>query len=237
MLAAAMLLFQLSAVSQGSTSITNSLAKVESASLTPAAEPEPPAEPPAAEPPAAQPIKASAEVQTAALNSAMHPLLLLAMRRQPAFAVPLEPGRLMPTPILTPGASPAPEPAAEPVPAPAAFIATQPNDERARLDELRRRHLWLTLAIAQHGAATFDALSTRHSVSNYHATELDPLLRPFVGNPSIYAAIQVGPAALEYLSWRMMHGHHDWERRTWWLPEVLGTALSFASGVHNLGVQ
>jgi hypothetical protein len=58
--------------------------------------------------------------------------------------------------------------------------------------ELRRRK-WLALSIAQHSAATFDAWSTRQAISTGQYRELNPALRPFAGNASLYAAIQVGP--------------------------------------------
>jgi hypothetical protein len=66
---------------------------------------------------------------------------------------------------------------------------------------------------------------------------MDPLMRPFAGNASLYAAIQVGPVLLEYLGRRMMNSQHGWERRTWWVPQTLGAAMNLASGVHNLGVH
>ncbi len=31
------------------------------------------------------------------------------------------------------------------------------------------------------------------AITNYGAVELNPLLRPFAGNASLYAVIQVGP--------------------------------------------
>src|SRR5882724_8129552 len=58
------------------------------------------------------------------------------------------------------------------------------------------RSLWLTLTIAQHGAATFDAWSTRRAISSGQCQERNPLLKPFAGNGSLYAAIQVGPTVL-----------------------------------------
>ena len=63
------------------------------------------------------------------------------------------------------------------------------------------------------------------------------MLRPFAGNASLYAAIQVGPLVLDYVARRMMTSDHGWLRHTWWLPQTLGTAMSFASGVHNLSLH
>jgi hypothetical protein len=99
------------------------------------------------------------------------------------------------------------------------------------------REQWLVLAIAGHGAATFDAWSTRRAISRSGAQELNPMLKPFAGNNSIYAATQVGPALLELLGRKMMTSRHPLLRHTWWLPQTLGTAASIAGGVHNLGVR
>jgi hypothetical protein len=103
--------------------------------------------------------------------------------------------------------------------------------------KLPSRRIWLTLTVAQHDAATFDAWSTRRVVSSGRGHEQNPLLKPFAGNASLYAAIQVGPTLLDYLALRMMRSQHGWVRHTWWLPQVLGTAISIAGGAHNLGVH
>jgi hypothetical protein len=105
---------------------------------------------------------------------------------------------------------------------------------RERLEKLRRRD-WLALTVVEHSAATFDAWSTRWAISR-GAYELDPLMRPFSGNASIYAAIQVGPLLLDYVSRRMMTSRHDWIRHTWWIPQVFSTTAFFVSGTHNLGI-
>ncbi len=145
------------------------------------------------------------------------------------------PSRVMPEP-----ASPATVPPTSeslPLSAPKAFVApvylapAKPHYERPS------RRLWLTLTIAQHGAATFDAWSTRRVISSGQGQERNPLLRPFAGNESLYAAIQAGPTVLDYVGRRMMKSQHGWARHAWWLPQALGSAVSIASGVHNLGVH
>src|SRR5712691_9849403 len=60
--------------------------------------------------------------------------------------------------------------------------------------------LWYALAAAGHGAATFDAWSTRRLISSGTGRELDPLLRPFASNGSLYAAVQAWPGLLDLLS-------------------------------------
>jgi hypothetical protein len=105
--------------------------------------------------------------------------------------------------------------------------------DKPRFEQPSRR-LWLTLTIAQHSAATFDAWSTRRVISSGQGQEQNLLLRPFAGNASLYAAIQLGPTVLDYLGRRMMRSQQGWARHVWWLPQGLGTALSLASAAHNL---
>jgi hypothetical protein len=104
-------------------------------------------------------------------------------------------------------------------------------------EERNRRRLWIGLSAVQHGAAGFDAWSTRRAISSGAGRELNPMLRPFAGNNSLYVAIQAGPALLDYVGRRMMTSRHAWARHTWWLPQALGTAMSLASGINNLGVH
>jgi hypothetical protein len=94
---------------------------------------------------------------------------------------------------------------------------------------------WLALSIVQHGAATFDAYTTREAVSA-GAREDDPLIRPFAHSPAIYAASQVAPMLLDYAARRMQRSQHAFLRHAWWLPQSASTALFIFSGVHNLGV-
>ena len=147
--------------------------------------------------------------------------------------VALEPGRLTPTPV-TPAVVGFSCCFAGPI-APVIAVS-RPSAYAARVGR-GPQAAWLGLAIAQHGAATFDAWSTRRAITQGGAQELNPMLKPFAGNRSIYAAVQVGPALLDYLGRRMMTSRHGLLRHTWWLPQALGTAASLASGVHNLGVR
>jgi hypothetical protein len=140
---------------------------------------------------------------------------------------------------LTPAApAPAPDPAAlDALPFSPEAAAAEPLIEPvlpAPRQPKRPMKLWWTLATADHAAATFDAWSTRRFVENGTGQELNPIFRPFVGSGLIYVAVQVGPAALDYLAKRMMVSEHPLLRRVWWLPQSLGTAASLASGAHNL---
>jgi hypothetical protein len=66
---------------------------------------------------------------------------------------------------------------------------------------------------------------------------LNPTLRPFAGNGSLFAVVQVAPIVLDYLGRRMMTSQHGWAKRTWWIPQTVSTAASFVSGAHNLNVR
>jgi hypothetical protein len=116
--------------------------------------------------------------------------------------------------------------------APAAFRSAAAE----AVAERRGRHLWEMLSVAQHGAAAFDAWSTRRAISSGPAHELNPLLRPFAWNASLYLAVQAGPVLLDYVGRRMMTSRHGWVRHTWWVPQAMSTAVSLASGFHNLSV-
>ncbi len=94
---------------------------------------------------------------------------------------------------------------------------------------------WILLSIAQHSAATFDAYSTRQAVAT-GATEADPFMRPFANSPGIYAAIQVGPAILDYAAHRMQRSENNFIRRNWWIPQTASTGLYLISGIHNMSV-
>jgi hypothetical protein len=114
-------------------------------------------------------------------------------------------------------------------------LAVEPAAERVRAERIRMR-VWLALGAAQSAAATFDAWSTRQAIAG-GAHEINPMLRPFAGNGSIYAAIHAGPLVIDYVSRRMMASRHAWMRRAWWVPQAMGIAVSLGSGIHNLGMN
>ncbi len=98
----------------------------------------------------------------------------------------------------------------------------------------RKQLLWRGLIIASSGAATFDAWSTRHAITTAGAQELNPLLKPFAGNDSLYAAIQVGPLLMDFVGKKMMYSRHSWVRRLWWAPQSASFVSSMFCGAHNL---
>jgi hypothetical protein len=142
-------------------------------------------------------------------------------------SVAFAPGRLMAEP-----ADPVARAAFEPAPIVRAYkVPLSVSEQR------RQNREWLALSLAAHSAAGFDAWSTRLVISSMpQAREMNPLLRPFAGNASMYAAVQLAPTMLDFLSRRMMNSRHGWIRHTWWLPQAVSAAVSLGSGVHNLGV-
>lgn len=97
------------------------------------------------------------------------------------------------------------------------------------------RRSWFALSIVQHGAAAFDAYSTRDAISR-GAFEADPLMRPFAHSSAMYAANQVGPLLLDLVARRMQRGNNGFLRRIWWLPQSAAAADFIFCGVHNLHV-
>jgi len=132
----------------------------------------------------------------------------------------------------------APLPVTVTAPAPIAFLKSG-KPLKVSVDELRaenrsKQFMWRGLIIASSGAATFDAWSTRRAISNYGAQELNPMLKPFAGNGSIYAAIQVGPALMDFVGKKMMYSRHPWVRNMWWVPQSASFVSSIFCGAHNL---
>jgi hypothetical protein len=124
------------------------------------------------------------------------------------------------------------------IPAPAAFLkAGNPmtvSVAQLQAENRRKQFIWKSLVIASSGAATFDAWATRHTITTSGAQELNPLLKPFAGNASLYAAIQVGPVLLDFAGKKMMYNRHPWVRRMWWVPQSASFVTSIFCGAHNL---
>ena len=122
--------------------------------------------------------------------------------------------------------------------APHVVLSMQPMKQAyMRPRETRgQRIAWYSLAVAGHGAAAFDAYSTRLALSGGYGTEGNPFLRPFANSNALYAVTQVSPAVMDYLGKRMMVSENRWVRRLWWLPQAAGSGFSIGAGVHNLGV-
>ena len=110
------------------------------------------------------------------------------------------------------------------------WIPQQPLP-RPRMSPVQRRE-WLLLGVAQHGAAFFDARTTRDALTHYR--ELDPVLRPFAHSAALYPAMQIAPLGLDWLARRLATSRHHWLRRLWWVPQAAATAGFLWSGVHTL---
>lgn len=152
----------------------------------------------------------------------------------PAASLPAHPAsavRSTPEPGGTPLVAVSPRPVRG-TPAAAGIISVMELQAEMR----SKKRTWYALAAMQHGAAAFDAWSTRRAISN-GGRELNPLMKPFANSGAIYAATQIGPVLFDYLGKRMMTSRHPTLRRMWWLPQVAGTAASLFSGIHNLGVH
>jgi hypothetical protein len=123
-------------------------------------------------------------------------------------------------------------------PAPMAFLkSANPmtvSVAQLRAENRRKEFMWKGLVVASSGAATFDAWATRHAITTSGAQELNPLLRPFAGNASLYAAIQVGPALMDFAGRKMMYSRHPWVRHMWWVPQSASFVSSMFCGAHNL---
>jgi hypothetical protein len=155
-----------------------------------------------------------------------------------------------PTPTSTFDAAPQPEvepsaalpeaplPLAVTAPAPIAFLsAGKPmtvSVAELRAENRRKELMWKGLVIGSSGAATFDAWSTRHAITTAGAQELNPLMRPFAGNASLYAAIQIGPVLMDFVGRKMMYSRHPWVRHMWWAPQSASFVSSLFCGAHNL---
>jgi hypothetical protein len=171
-----------------------------------------------------------------------------------AQAVPVPPAALVTAepPVMLARANEslpmAPSAAMEPVPLPVTAAASEafepfvvatrvtplPAAKTTRLAPASSKRVWMALSIAQHSAAGFDAWTTRHRMKTGGYHETNPFLKPFAGNDSLYAVMQVAPTVLDYVGNRMRNSQHTWMRRLWWLPQVAQTTTSLSSGALNL---
>jgi hypothetical protein len=95
---------------------------------------------------------------------------------------------------------------------------------------------WLVMTAIQHSAATFDAWSTRNSITSGRGRELNPLMKPFAGTGAIYGVIQLAPMATDFLGKRLMRSNHATLRKLWWMPQAAGSVGFMLSGINNLKV-
>ena len=138
--------------------------------------------------------------------------------------------------ILPSAPEPKVKPEVEPAPLRSAvaqpFLPVRPQPAETP----RQRKMWYGLMAVSHAGAAFDAWSTRRAISGGYGQEANPFLKPFANSNAIYAATQVSPAVMDYIGKRMMTSQNPWIRKLWWFPQVAGGSMSFAAGVHNMGV-
>jgi hypothetical protein len=97
--------------------------------------------------------------------------------------------------------------------------------------------MWFVLGAVEHGAATFDAWSTRRNIEEGTMHEADPIMRPFANSNAMYAAVQVAPVLFDLLSKQMLHNSHSWVRKSWWVPQSASTVASILSGARNVAIH
>lgn len=107
---------------------------------------------------------------------------------------------------------------------------------RRRYETPGQKGAWFGLAVVGHGAAGFDAYSTRRAMAGGYGAESNPLLRPFAHSSAIYAATQLSPAFMDYLGHKMMTNRRAWVRKMWWLPQSAGAGISITAGMHNMSL-
>ena len=164
--------------------------------------------------------------------------------RSTAAVQPAEDAKLakpdMPTPKLSTSLneeSPSGTSVESATPARAAYVKAAVKPETPRSFETpRKRAIWYGLMATEHGAAVFDAWTTRRALSSGYGVEGDPLQRPFAHSGAIYATTQVCPLVMDYLGRRMMRSGHPLLRRFWWLPQSASAGVSLGAGIHNYRV-
>jgi hypothetical protein len=97
----------------------------------------------------------------------------------------------------------------------------------------RNRKIWYGLLAVNHGAAAFDAWSTRQAIGGGYGTERDPLERPFASSGAIYATTQVVPVLMDFMGHHMMRSEHPTIRKFWWIPQAASAGVSLGAGIHN----
>lgn len=107
---------------------------------------------------------------------------------------------------------------------------------RGSFETSRQKKIWYGLMAASHGAAAFDAWTTRRAVSGGYGVEGDPLQRPFAHSGAIYASTQVTPLIMDYLGRRMTRSEHPFIRRVWWVPQAASASVSLGAAIHNYRV-
>jgi hypothetical protein len=96
---------------------------------------------------------------------------------------------------------------------------------------------WRGLTIASSSAAAFDAWTTRRNIETGRFKEENTWLKPFAGNASLYAVMQVRPVLFDYVGRRMLRSNKKWVRNLWWVPQTAQTAANFWCGAKNMSLR
>jgi hypothetical protein len=116
-------------------------------------------------------------------------------------------------------------------------ILARVKPKRAETAGIGVPKMWFVLGAMEHGAATFDAWSTRRNIMEGTMHETNPMLAPFANSGAMYAAVQVAPVLFDLLSKHMLHSSRSWERKSWWVPQTASTVTSILSGAHNMAIH
>jgi hypothetical protein len=120
-------------------------------------------------------------------------------------------------------------------PRPFAFQPIKPAIRHGHISR-NEKIAWYSLMIAAHTGAALDAWSTRRALSGNYGREADPLMRPFAHSWTVYLATQVTPLLMDVIGRRAMMSERPWMRKLWWVPQSAMASVSFAAGIHNIGV-
>lgn len=146
-------------------------------------------------------------------------------------AIPEAPGATYSSSLSSPLPSSLPAGGGEPV----MLVATK--KKRPEAVGIGVPKMWFVLGAMEHGAATFDAWSTRRNIMAGTMHETDPIMKPFANSNAMYAAVQVAPVLFDLLSKQMMRNSHSWVRKSWWVPQSASTVASILSGAHNVAIH
>jgi hypothetical protein len=115
--------------------------------------------------------------------------------------------------------------------------ATAPHKKTIGEEHPTAIKYWRGLAIASSSAASFDAWTTRRNIETGHFKEENAWLKPFAGNASLYAVMQVRPVLFDYVGHRMLRSNKKWVRNLWWVPQTAQTAANFWCGAKNMSLR
>jgi hypothetical protein len=97
----------------------------------------------------------------------------------------------------------------------------------------------LALTTMQTAALVSDGVTTRQFLRRGYV-EIDPVARILIGRKPTWARMAplgvVQVVAGMWLAERMASSRHDWVRRLWWLPQVIGIAGNAAATAHNISL-